>query len=361
MKPSPRKSNTRQSNRRQRKQQQLLNVSVRRSTAVAQRTRRATYWACILLLVAGGLCGLGYGVREGLRRLLWQNPDYAVSEITVTGDGTLTRQQIIEASGIREGLNIFSVNLASAQEKVAALPQVERAELQRTLPNKIAIHVAERKPVAWMTPKAGDDPSTAPNSFLVDRRGVLMKIKNARPDFLHLPVVTGMPTENYDAGQTVNTPELKSALDLIRLVSESSLQSRFQVRSIDLSRGYCMVVTNQTLAHITFGLDKIDSQLERLAIFLDRVDQSRRELRTINLLVERNVPVVYAPVYEGGENETPVAETKPRDGAGAKKPDSLKDKKPFTAGKASPAPSKSRKTPTVRKAIPVESTSKPNH
>ena len=90
------------------------------------------------------------------------------------------------------------------------------------------------------------DPSTAADSFLVDRRGVLMKMKNPLPEYLHLPVVCGLQTENFDAGQTVNSPELKSALDLIRLTSESSLQSRFQVRSIDLSKGYCMVVTSQT-------------------------------------------------------------------------------------------------------------------
>jgi cell division septal protein FtsQ len=334
----------------------LLDVGVRRSTATAQRMRRVTYWAGVLVLLVAGIGGAVYGVREGMKKFFWQNADYKLSEIAVTKDGTLTRQQILDASGIREGANIFSINLAQAQEKIAALPQVEHAELQRTLPNKIAINVAERKPVAWITAKASDEPSTAPDAFLVDRRGVVMKIKNRRLEYQHLPVITGMPTENFDEGQTVSSQELKSALDLIRLTSESAVQSRFQVRSIDLSKGYCMVVTNQTHAQITFGLDRVESQLERLAIFLDRIEQSRRELRAINLMVQRNVPVTFAPLDGVAENETP-AESAPdkKDGVNGKKTDASKDKSKTSAnGKASPTPAKNPKTPNVRRAIPIE-------
>ena len=40
----------------------------RRSTATAQRMRRVTYWTCILILMAAGIGGAGYGVREGMKR-----------------------------------------------------------------------------------------------------------------------------------------------------------------------------------------------------------------------------------------------------------------------------------------------------
>ena len=148
---------------------------------------------------------------------------------------------------------------------------------------------------------------------------------------------------------------MKSALDLIRLAAESPLQSRFQVRSIDLTKGYCMVVTNQSRAQITFGLDRVESQLERLAIFLDRIEQNRRELRAINLMVQRNVPVVYAPLEEAVQAEATTPETTPdMNSSTAKKADSLKEKwKASAGGKASPTPSKGTKSPTVRKAIPV--------
>ena len=38
------------------------------------------------------------GVREGMKRLFWKNPDYNLTEIVVTKDGTLTRQQILDAA-----------------------------------------------------------------------------------------------------------------------------------------------------------------------------------------------------------------------------------------------------------------------
>jgi cell division protein FtsQ len=293
--------NARTSTRKVRKQQHLLDVKVRSRKAAQQRNRFLVICLCKLILFAATVGGAVYGIRIGLERFLWANPDYNLTDVQITSDGTLLRSAIMETAGIQEGANIFSVNLSEARAKLSQLPQVDRVEIQRVLPNRISVTISERKPIAWIAPKGIEDPSTSDQSFLIDARGTLMQSKTLLPEYLHLPVIYGVQTGNLAAGESVQLPEMKSALNLIRLNSDNT---RFQIRTIDLAKGYCMVVSGRSRAQITFGLDRVDAQLERLSILLDRVEESKREIQTVNLMVERNVPVTFVPAPE----EIPVAE-----------------------------------------------------
>src|SRR5690606_4044045 len=121
-------------------------------------------------------------------------------------------------------------DISAARDALAELPQVEHVEVRRVLPQKITVEVNERRPVAWLAPKDAIDPSTTESSFLVDEKGILFKPKRLLPEYLRLPVIVGVPTENFLSGENIRMPEVQSALELIRLTGYSS---RFQVQSID--------------------------------------------------------------------------------------------------------------------------------
>jgi hypothetical protein len=122
------------------------------------------------------------------------------------------------------------------------------------------------------------------------------------PEYYHLPVICGLTVENYEEGETVDLPEMKAALELIRLTGENP--ARYQVRSIDVSKGYCMVVTDERHARITFALDDIPGQLNRLAALFANVDAEKKEIQTVNLMVKRNVPVTFVPPPEADDATT---------------------------------------------------------
>ncbi len=294
MKPRPAPvRNQRVSSRKQRKQQHLLDVSVRSRAARRYRDRRALALLSAIFLFCAAAGGLWYGGRAALRRYFWQNPDYNLTEVDFSTDGSLTRQQVLDAANIQEGKNIFAVNLSAARSGVLALPQVDRADLERIMPNKISIDITERKPVAWVTGSENGDPTTDPGAFLIDHDGTLMRIKEQVPAYYHLPVICGLPVDNYEAGQTVDLPEVRAALELIRLTGENP--ARYQVRSIDVSKGYCLLVTDERHAKVMFPLDNIQSQLDRLGLLLASCDSENREIQTVNLLVQRNIPVTFVP------------------------------------------------------------------
>src|ERR1700758_976663 len=241
--------NRRLSNVRQRRQQHLLDVKVRSRRATQHRIRSAmgVVWKFALFVI---LCAAAYaGAREAARRLFFQNPDYQVKTIELQTDGTLQREQVLKAADLHEGANIFSVNLASVRDRIQQLPQADEVEIVRKLPGEIDIRIVERKPVAWITSeKEISDPFASDAAFLVDARGILMKQKKLLPEYLGLPLILGCSSESLEAGKAVESPEAKTALELLRLSDRSFLQMRFQIREIDVSKGYCLLVTDKNRA-----------------------------------------------------------------------------------------------------------------
>jgi hypothetical protein len=131
----------------------------------------------------------------------------------------------------------------------------------------------------------------------------------------------------------VDSFEAKTALALLRLTTTSFMQTRFQIQTIDVSKGYCLLATDKNQTQVMFGFDDLEKQMETLEQLLVYSDDSHRQISTANLLVARNIPVTFAqPVSEiisqlereGVVPETPAAESKstpePKREKGVEKP-----------------------------------------
>jgi cell division protein FtsQ len=393
-----RKQNKRASTSRQRKRQHLLDVKVRAKKVAARRTQSVLLTVCGFILIASVFGGIAFGAKRILNALFFANSDYALKAIEVTSDGNLTREAILRAADIAEGKNIFSISLPKVREELGALPQVEESRIQRILPNKLVISVQERRPVAWVVPPDTNVGSfNFENAYLVDRRGILLKTKSLAPEYLGLPLIVGVDTSNCQAGQPLEQDDVKAALDLIRASAEI-LQGRFQIQSIDVSKGYCLTVTDKQRANVTFSTDEIESQLHRLGTVLNYCDKNSRELQTVNLMAQRNVPVTFVQDTQSAtpidstvgpsSNDAPGAEAKSKlgstdEGASLQPAQSksalpangskLQEKKlqqkreharlkPFREGQSSGPPPAAAgadgrpSAPPVRRALPVEAT-----
>jgi cell division protein FtsQ len=302
--------NKRLSSTKIRRQQHLLEVTVRADKARAMRFRAATSFFCKTILWVMFLGSAYFGGRELLRRFVWENPDYFVTDIRVSQCDLLARDQILATASIREGMNVFEVDTKAARAALDALPQVERAEIQRILPNRVEITITERHPIAWVTERANENPTTSASAWLIDARGVVVKPRQIIAEYHHLPHISGVAAANFAPGQRVRTVEMESALKLIQINSDNV---HWQVRHVDLSKQWCMIVTDESQARITFGLDGIDNQLDRLFRYLDRAESEQREIETINLMVVKYTPVTFRS--SGSDDMHPEADSQPAAGS----------------------------------------------
>ncbi len=368
---------------RQRRQQHLLDVKVRARRASHHRNRRILVAISRIVLVLALIAGTYYGVRNGLNRFFFQNPDYLLSTIAIQTDGTLQRDQILKTAQLREGLNIFSVNLAQVHDRLQRLAQVDDVQVERKMPNEIDIHIVERKPIAWITSeRAVTDPFVSDAAFLVDARGIVMKEKKLLPEYLALPLIAGCSSEALAPGKTVDSFEAKAALELLHLTTTSFMQTRFQIREVDVSKGYCLLVTDKNHTQVMFGFDRLDEQMQRLEQFLVYSDDSHQQIETVNLLVARNTPVTFAHpdseiIQELEPEPAPESKEKRETKPGAKEAQAASAEPEIRKAKAVATPIPTRKalpyspgvqkfhaspTPTpVRRAVPLQRFNQEGH
>jgi cell division septal protein FtsQ len=364
---SPRPRNQRASNGRQRRQQHLLDVKVRSRSASQHRNRRIVVVLSKFGLFVVIIIGLYFGGRRLADRFFFENPDYRVSTIDVQTDGTLPREQVLAAADVREGQNIFRINLSDVHDRLQQLPQVDEVQVLRRLPAEIDIRLVERKPIAWITSeKDMADPFSNETAFLVDARGVLMKEKKLLPEHLGLPLISGCKAESLEAGKVLESYEARAALELLRMSTRSFMQTRFQIREIDLSKGYCLSVTDKNRIRVAFDFDNLEQQVQRLEQLVAYAEDSRHELATINLLVQRNIPVTFGkapaeiinetidPNEQQRSLKTPAVTPPPKFGTfsapAPSKPASSKPKKAIPVAKPHPQATPSAE---IRRALPV--------
>jgi cell division protein FtsQ len=285
-------SNRRIKSGRDKRAANLLEVSARPNRENRLQIKRRFSDVFKLLLVAGLIAGAAFGGRGLLNRLIWENPSYALADIRVATDGLLTRAQVLELLEVSEGKNIFTVDVAKMSRELDALPQVEKVEVRRQLPDRLDIKICERQPVAWVAASSEVALGAGVDSLLVDTRGFVMKTRKVLPEHLALPRIIGVVMEDVAPGQKLPTAESLAALELIKLSTDDI---RWQPRVVDVSKGYCLLVTDDRRARVTFGFDNIEGQLGRLRQLLDYVEPQNRELQSVNLMLERNIPVVFAP------------------------------------------------------------------
>lgn len=125
---------------------------------------------------------------------------FRVSDIRVEGNTHYTDEEIIRAIDIEEGDNLFFFDRFAALSRVfAKLPYVEQVSVERSLPNKVIISVAESQALAYIV--LGEETWTIDHSCKVlgkateDELGDLIPIEGVSPGTL----LIGEPLQTSDS------------------------------------------------------------------------------------------------------------------------------------------------------------------
>jgi cell division protein FtsQ len=137
----------------------------------------------LLIFAAAAVIGAVGGVAaRGMRKVLTQSNNFAIREIEVSGNSHVSKDEILRRSGLKEGLNIFTVDLERAAQSVDSHPWIKGVTIKRKFPNKIVIHVIERKAAAIVRQEG--------YLKLMDLSGEVFKVLESG-DPVDMPVIDG--------------------------------------------------------------------------------------------------------------------------------------------------------------------------
>ncbi len=272
----------------------FLDVQIRSSTARRQRNEVVGRWVTRIIVIAAVGMTLFVGVQAGLDKFFFRNPEYLVRTVAFDLDDVLTPAEATEETGVREGINIFSIDLAAVEARLEALPQIRSAHVERELPGHIAISLKARHAVAWIAaPGETGDPTASEKSLLADATGFLMRPRHFRPEYFRLPTIYGVKPDLIRSGDALYRNDLRLALDLLAEAAKAAPTSLFRVRTLDISKGWCIEAVNDDNARIIFGTSDFPVQLARLDKLLQHCADTGRSLNSVNLVVKRNPPVTF--------------------------------------------------------------------
>jgi len=277
----------------------VLDVKLRSDQVRASRARMAT-------IACGGLFGTMFGLyllwcagAWALDRLVYENSTFAIQTIDVQTDGVIAPEQLRQWSGIKPGANLVALNLAAVKRNLELVSTVESVSIERVLPRTLKIRITERVPVAQVNlPGADTTGALALSVFQLAADGIVMRPLDPAARTLplgqttaDLPVITGLNVYQLQAGRSVESPQVQSALQLIRAFGHSPMAGLVDLRRIDVSSPQVVVVTTTQGSQLTFALDNIEQQLRHWRQIYDLGQQMKKTIATADLAVANNVPV----------------------------------------------------------------------
>ena len=295
--------------------QRMLNVKMRAATA--KRKRQQLLMGFSMAVIGLSLtCGLAwFGISRTLEKFFFSNPAYNLAASELELDGIMTEQDLRSETGIVEGKNIFEIDINEADRLLRAIPMVADVTIERVLPDQMRVVLHSRQPVAWVSsskdPAAPYDVTTM---LLVDGSGFLMRPRLIPQEFHNLPIIYGVNSKDILEGKPLQNDDLKKAIALLDEAS-SHPDSLVRLRSLNISKGYCIDALTDQNARVKFGRSDFRSQIDKLQRLLVHCRDTGRELDSVNLMVAKNTPVKFvmaslSPTGAKGAESTPKTKRK---------------------------------------------------
>jgi cell division protein FtsQ len=133
-----------------------------------------------VVVACGGISAWAYGYGMTSWRFRIQSSD----AVEITGVKNASRAHVMEVAGADIGRNVFFVPLDERKKQLEQIPWVQEATVMRLLPNRVAVTIHERTPVAFA--------QIGSRISLIDANGVVMGLPANRQTKYSFPVIRGI-------------------------------------------------------------------------------------------------------------------------------------------------------------------------
>ena len=198
---------------------------------------------------ATALAGGGLAIHFALT-----SPRFVVAVVEVRGAGRISPGAIIDASGIAPDANIFRVDTQEVARRIEAIPEIRRADVIRSWPNRVTVIVEERRPFTLVH---------AGRLHWIDEEGIPLGMER-RAVAPQAPVISGLTPEELAEMREKPSPRARMAISLIRTLLRKGSPLTAQISEIDVSRPDGPLLYTVDGVEVRLGTENWESRLGRL-------------------------------------------------------------------------------------------------
>lgn len=234
------------------------------------RMKKVSQRAMLLMLLTVfivGLSGLAYVV-------LLRSDIFKLTDISVVGNQVTTRQQVLQAAGLRKGNNLLTLDVQLAESLIREEQWIDQVQIKRYWPSTITITVQEYKPFALINLKRDGNRQL----YYMDKKGVVFAPSTAEKD-LDYPVVNGFGLSEQLQGKKFKegTPGAM-ALEFLKLTAKGNQILPTQAVSeinVDKDGGLVVYLVDHPFP-IYMGKEKIKIRFYRLIKVLAKLYDTKK-------------------------------------------------------------------------------------
>ncbi len=204
---------------------------------------------------------------------------FRMDHIVVSGNERYTEQEVLDASGLETGGNLYMINKFDVKETIfARLPYVEEVKINRRLPDTLVIEVRECKAAAGVEDAGG-------GVWLISEQGKLLELASEPP--AGCPRVAGCalvepePAKQMDFGEG---SAFRAGVVLTLLRESDTRDMRKNIGTVDMSDDTAIyfdylgrfTVFFPWTADVSYKLDSLSTVVD----YLESGDTGRIDLMT---------------------------------------------------------------------------------
>ncbi len=204
---------------------------------------------------------------------------FSVKQIVVTGNNTISADEVIRASGIHRGDSIFSLNEKTVEERITSDYRLQYRYMVRELPSTVLISVREREPCCWLT--------YCGIMYVMDKnRMVLYESENPYEQPQNLVEIKGLEVRsNTLVGQYINLGnETQQSIFSELFLEMKVLGCIDRIKEADISNtGSILLLTRDGYTAALGDRNNLHAKLRSLLLVQDELNKMGNSGGTINV------------------------------------------------------------------------------
>lgn len=201
---------------------------------------------------------------------------FHIKELKVSGSlEKIAEEDLKLLSGIKQGDNIFSVDIKDVKAKLKALKDLKEVSVRRSLPSTIILEVKEYKPSFVLN---------TGRFYYVDQEGDVYKDISNTKDSKDFPFLSGLDEKFFTEDREAALKVIQEALSLKKAYHKFSLHEQLAISELNYDRnnGFTLYPEKKKYS-IKVGSDQFEEKFKNLLQALDQLNHSKSKISTIDL------------------------------------------------------------------------------
>lgn len=199
------------------------------------------------------------------------SPLFVLQRISVDGMQSLNEQDIWRIADIHQGEPLFRLKTDEIKHRLESDLRIEEATVRRGLPDRLDIHIRERRLIAIIAADYGYAD--------LDREGKIISVHKALAN-LQIPLITGVKIHGKYIGDTVDEESVREMLAFLDLLDTSSLN---QISEITLLRPDYAVAYTTGAVQIRLGaFERMEEKAKLTEGFLEDLKENPHPIEYVD-------------------------------------------------------------------------------